>query len=181
MLKNIVMTSLAAATLSMATVMTAPFNSADAQVSITFGQAPPPAPYEAVPAPRAGYVWAPGHYNLVNDRYQWSPGHWVAARPGYRYVPDNWERYTANGRDQWRYVPSRWDRDGDGVPNRYDRTDNRHGNGPNGDRDRDGVPNKYDRYDNRQSYNNQYRQQGMLGDSDRDGIPNVFDWSNNRR
>jgi hypothetical protein len=43
------------------------------------------------------------------------------------------------------------DRDGDGVPNAYDRWDNRHhGNnharGPWGDADRDGVPNRYDRF-----------------------------------
>ena len=39
--------------------------------------------------------------------------------------------------------PTRWDRDGDGVPNRYDRVYN-----PRWDRDGDGVPNRYDRYDN---------------------------------
>ena len=45
-----------------------------------------------------------------------------------------------------RYQPSRFDRDGDGIPNRFDRT-------PNGtvrisDRDRDGVPDRFDRYPN---------------------------------
>jgi hypothetical protein len=35
------------------------------------------------------------------------------------------------------YRPTRRDRDGDGVPNRYDR-----------DRDGDGVPNRWDRYPN---------------------------------
>ena len=39
--------------------------------------------------------------------------------------------------------PTRWDRDGDGVPNRYDRVYN-----PRWDRDGDGVPNRYDRHDN---------------------------------
>ena len=39
--------------------------------------------------------------------------------------------------------PTRWDRDGDGIPNRYDRVYN-----PRWDRDGDGVPNRYDRYDN---------------------------------
>jgi hypothetical protein len=40
------------------------------------------------------------------------------------------------------------DRDHDGIPNAYDRRDNRRdhrGAGPWGDRDRDGVPNRYDR------------------------------------
>ncbi|MEO6743748.1 MAG: hypothetical protein ABIS28_12420 [Caldimonas sp.] len=40
--------------------------------------------------------------------------------------------------------PTRWDRDGDGIPNRYDRVYN-----PRWDRDGDGVPNRYDRRPNR--------------------------------
>lgn len=39
--------------------------------------------------------------------------------------------------------PRRWDADGDGLPNRYDRTYN-----PRWDRDGDGVPNRYDAYPN---------------------------------
>jgi len=38
--------------------------------------------------------------------------------------------------------PTRWDRDGDGIPNRYDRVYN-----PRWDRDGDGIPNRYDRHD----------------------------------
>lgn len=169
MLKRMAITSLAAAAFfSTATVVTAPFTPADAQVSITFGSPPPPARYEAVPAPRSGYVWAPGHYELINDQYVWRPGQWLTARPGYRYVAPNWAQVN----NRWQYTPSRWDRDGDGIPNRYDRSDNR--SGPYGDRDRDGVPNRYDRHDN--------RQQGAFGDRDRDGVPNVFDaWDNRRR
>jgi hypothetical protein len=37
--------------------------------------------------------------------------------------------------------PRHWDRDGDGIPNRYDRLYN-----PRWDRDGDGIPNRYDRY-----------------------------------
>lgn len=128
-----------------------PLSPVAAQVSITFG-APPPAPvYEAMPGPRSGYVWAPGHYVLINDRYVWQPGQWLVARPGYRYVPDAWERILVSGRERWRYVPSRWDRDGDGIADRYERHARRSAwnNGPWGDRDHDGVPNAYDRYDNR--------------------------------
>jgi len=40
--------------------------------------------------------------------------------------------------------PTRWDRDGDGIPNRYDRVYN-----PRWDRDGDGVPNWRDNRDNR--------------------------------
>lgn len=54
--------------------------------------------------------------------------------------------------------PTRWDRDGDGVPNRYDRVYN-----PVWDRDGDGIPNQRDRFDNRRY------------DRDGDGIPNRYD------
>jgi hypothetical protein len=50
----------------------------------------------------------------------------------------------AYGRHERSYrEPTRWDRDGDGIPNRYDRVYN-----PRWDRDGDGIPNRYDRYDN---------------------------------
>ena len=108
MLKRLAITSLAAAALlSTATVVTAPFTPANAQVSITFGAPPPPPRYEVVPVPRAGYVWAPGHYELVRDQYVWMPGQWMTARAGYRYVPSTWERSYVSGREQWRYQPSR--------------------------------------------------------------------------
>ncbi len=157
MLKRIAFTTFAAAaTFTMATAALSPVTPASAQVSITFGNAPPPVRYEAVPPARSGYVWAPGQWQLVNDQYVWTEGRWQQARPGYRYVPDNWERYSSNGRDQWRYQPSRWDRDGDGIPNNRDRYDNRQDNRPN-------------------------TAQNPLGDRDRDGIPNILDIQNNNR
>ena len=160
MFKRIALTALAAAaTFGTVSAVTAPFMPASAQVNITFGSPPPPARYEAVPAPRAGQVWTPGQYRLVNDQYVWQPGQWQQARAGYRYVPDQWERYSANGRDQWRYQPSRWDRDGDGIPNNQDRVDNR--------------PKK--------NHGNNNAASNPLGDKDRDGIPNFIDGQNNRR
>ena len=152
MLKRIALTTFAAAAaFTTATLVTAPVTPASAQVSITFGAPPPPVRYEAVPAPRPGYVWAPGQWRLVNDQYVWYGGQWQQTRPGYRYVPDRWERYSVNGREQWRYQESRWDRDGDGIPNKYDRHDNRNDQAQNpfGDRDRDGIPNMFDIHNNR--------------------------------
>ena len=60
--------------------------------------------------------------------------------------------------------PTRWDRDGDGIPNRYDRVYN-----PYWDRDGDGVPNRYDRYDRDNPRDHAGR------DRDGDGIPNWQD------
>jgi hypothetical protein len=71
---------------------------------------------------------------------------------------------------QTRYVPVRpGDRDRDGIPNRYDATNNRAGPA---DRDRDGIPNRKDQRDNRAA---------GPGDSDRDGVPNRVDPVDNRR
>src|SRR4051794_36692577 len=54
-------------------------------------QAPPPAPiYEAVPAPRTGYIWAPGHYVWNNGRYEWHGGEWMASRAGYGWQAAHW-------------------------------------------------------------------------------------------
>jgi hypothetical protein len=57
---------------------------------------------------------------------------------------------------RWMREEARWDRgpngdrDHDGIPNRYDRHDNRgdRRDRPNGDRDHDGVPNRYDDHPN---------------------------------
>ena len=46
------------------------------------------------------------------------------------------------------HQPSRWDRDGDGIPNRYDRTPDGEVRFRRGDRDGDGVPNRFDRFPN---------------------------------
>lgn len=67
--------------------------------------------------------------------------------------------YRHYGHYAYRYTrPTAWDRDGDGVPNRYDRLYN-----PAWDRDGDGIPNQRDRFDNRRF------------DRDGDGIPNRYD------
>ena len=79
--------------------------------------APPPVYREYVPAPRVGFVWAPGYWDWRHGRYYWVAGHWSRHRPGYYYEPVRWVHrggryYRAGG---WR------DADRDGIPNRYDR------------------------------------------------------------
>ena len=102
-------------------------------------QAPPPAPiYEAVPASREGYIWAPGHYVWDNGRYTWRGGQWMAARPGYAWQAAHWEQRTDGS---WYLVGGTWIRT-DNVAS-YD-------NGRRAwqyrDPDRDGVINRDDRY-----------------------------------
>ena len=113
---------------------------AQVDFNIVIGNAPPPLRYEAVPAPRRGYEWAPGYWNWNGRHHVWSQGHWEQARPGYVYQRPEWRQ----GGNEWRLNRGGWapvesrggghgDRDHDGIPNRHDR-----------DRDGDGVPNRYD-------------------------------------
>ena len=82
--------------------------------------APPPMRSEPVPEARRGYAWAPGYWGWRGQRHVWIGGTWMRERPGYRYNAPRWEE--RDGR--WAMERGRWsrgDRDGDGVPNRFDR------------------------------------------------------------
>lgn len=105
-------------------------------------QAPPPPRYEAMPRARRGMAWVPGHWEWRGNRHIWMQGQWVKARHGHHYREPRWVEHGG----RWNLQPGGWDRDGDGIPNRYDR-----------DRDGDGVQNRYDR------------------DRDNDGVPNRHD------
>jgi hypothetical protein len=67
---------------------------------------------------------------------------YAAPYPVYRQPAPAYPAYRAYPSGSYQH-PTRWDRDGDGIPNRYDRVYN-----PRWDRDGDGIPNRYDRYDN---------------------------------
>jgi hypothetical protein len=134
---------------------------------VVIGSAPPPPVYERIPAPRHGYVWAPGYWQWNGHRHNWVQGQWLEARPGYAYAAPSW--HQRDGR--WYMEPARWnahgpdrgrmafyDRDRDGVPDRYERQGYR-GDGYRGDGYRD----------------NGYRGRHGGGDTDRDGIPNDRD------
>lgn len=89
---------------------------AAAQININIGIAPPAPRYELIPAPRSGYVWAPGYWNWANERHVWRSGRWIEARPGSYWVADRWE--PRDGRHY--YNPGRWeqaDRGGNGKGN----------------------------------------------------------------
>jgi hypothetical protein len=67
--------------------------------------APPPPQVEVVPAPRVGYVWAPGYWRWNGRRHVWINGRWVGERRGWHWVPEAWVQ-GPNGR--WHLVPGRW-------------------------------------------------------------------------
>ncbi|MDM0089687.1 MULTISPECIES: hypothetical protein [unclassified Variovorax] len=107
----------AAAVLLPIGALTLPTAAQAQSVGVFINTPPPPPRYERVPPPRRGYVWAPGHYEARGHRHVWVPGGYMRARPGYAYRAPEWRE--RGGR--WEYNRGRWDRDGDGVPNRYDR------------------------------------------------------------
>lgn len=94
------------------------------EVDVFVNVPPPPLRHEIVPAPRVGYVWVPGYWDWRHHRHHWVGGYWVRERPGYYYAPTRW--VERDGR--WYYSRGAWarhhDRDGDGVPNRWDRAPN---------------------------------------------------------
>ena len=68
--------------------------------------APPPARVEVVPAPRRGYVWAPGYWDWRGRRHVWHSGYWVRERRGYHWAPHRW--VDRGGR--WEFENGRWER-----------------------------------------------------------------------
>lgn len=94
--------------------------SAGAQVSVYYNTAPPAPRYEAIPAPRHGYVWSSGYWNAKGRRHVWQAGHWERQRNGYHLTQPAWVQRN----DRWELERGRWnrgDRDHDGVPNAVDR------------------------------------------------------------
>jgi hypothetical protein len=112
MIRKIVLAAMVAASLgSMATAATA---------AIIVQVAPPPPRVEAVPPPRRGHFWVPGHWEWRGNHHHWVSGAWVRERPGYHYMQPTW--VERDGR--WHMEQGGWrrgDRDGDGVPDRQDR------------------------------------------------------------
>ena len=93
---------------------------ASAETGIYFSVAPPPVRYEAVPAPRPGYVWSPGYWNAKSNHHVWQGGHWERDRAGHNYAQPAWTQHD----NQWQLQRGHWnkgDRDRDGVPNAVDR------------------------------------------------------------
>jgi hypothetical protein len=79
---------------------------ASAGIDIDIGIAPPAPRVEVVPAPRRGYIWAPGYWDYRHRRHVWVPGRWVGERRGYRWVPDRWDRRGP----RWHHERGHWER-----------------------------------------------------------------------
>jgi YXWGXW repeat-containing protein len=93
------------AVLAFASVFWASCAMAQISLDVIIGSPPPPVRVEVVPAPRPGYVWAPGYWAWNGRQHVWYDGRWEAERPDQRFVPAHWVD-TPGG---WRFVPAHWD------------------------------------------------------------------------
>ena len=77
-----------------------------ANVSVDIDIAPPASRVEVVPAPRVGYVWAPGYWDWRGHEHVWVRGRWIREHHGRHWVPAHW---VQNGR-HWHMERGRWER-----------------------------------------------------------------------
>lgn len=100
-----------------------------ATVGVYVNVGPPANRYEAVPAPRRGYVWSPGYWDWRGNKHVWVKGTSVRERHGYSYQPHRWVEHDG----RWNLESGRWnqarshDSDRDGIPDNRDA----HPNDPN--------------------------------------------------
>jgi hypothetical protein len=67
--------------------------------------APPPARDERPPAPRDGYVWAPGYWDWSGHAYSWVSGRYIFEHRGAHWVPDRWDQVGS----RWQHVSGHWE------------------------------------------------------------------------
>ncbi|MBV8665270.1 MAG: YXWGXW repeat-containing protein [Burkholderiaceae bacterium] len=104
MLKNSLSTKLSLGLLALA--LGASVASAEpVSVNIRVGVRPPPVRHEFVPAPRHGYMWAPGYWGWSGGAHVWMEGHWEAEHPGYRYIGARWVLVGP----EWVFYPAYWE------------------------------------------------------------------------
>lgn len=78
----------------------------EAGVAVDINIAPPAPQVEVVPAPRPGFVWAPGFWEWRGNAHVWVPGRWIGERRGFHWVPDMWVQRGP----RWHHVPGHWAR-----------------------------------------------------------------------
>jgi hypothetical protein len=104
---SLVLSAVVACTTLSACVVEAPSRRhAVAAVGVDIDVRPPPERVVVVPAPRRGYVWAPGYWRWNGRDHVWVEGRWVRERRGYHWVPAHWE--GRGGR--WHFEDGHWER-----------------------------------------------------------------------
>lgn len=79
--------------------------SLSARAIVDIDVAPPAPREEVVPAPRVGFVWAPGYWNWDGNKHVWAAGHWEKDRPGHHWVADSWGQRDGH----WHHEAGHWD------------------------------------------------------------------------
>jgi hypothetical protein len=78
---------------------------ASAGAGVETDVAPPPARDERAPAPRDGYVWAPGYWEWSGHAYTWVSGRYIFERRAAHWVPDRWDQVGTH----WQHVNGHWE------------------------------------------------------------------------
>lgn len=81
---------------------------ASANVAVDIDVAPPAPQVEVVPAPRAGYVWAPGYWDwrAPEHHHVWVGGRWLHEHHGRHWVQERWVQDGPH----WHMERGRWER-----------------------------------------------------------------------
>lgn len=75
-------------------------------VVVDIDVAPPAPQVEVAPAPRSGFVWAPGYWDWRGHNHAWVRGRWIRERPGYHWEPDHWVQRGPH----WHHEVGHWAR-----------------------------------------------------------------------
>ena len=59
--------------------------------TVYFDVAPPAPRVEVTPAPRAGFTWVPGYWDVRGHRHVWMNGHWERERAAQMWIAGRWE------------------------------------------------------------------------------------------
>lgn len=81
---------------------------ASADVAVYFNSAPPAPRHESIPAPRKGYEWSSGYWNVKDNRHVWQNGHWEKHRTGYTLTQPTWTQHD----DKWQLERGHWNKGG---------------------------------------------------------------------
>lgn len=76
-----------------------------AGVNVDIDIAPPAPREEVVPAPRPGFIWAPGYWAWSGHEHTWTAGRWERERSGQHWVPERWEQHG----NKWHFEKGHWD------------------------------------------------------------------------
>jgi hypothetical protein len=75
-------------------------------VGIDINIAPPAPRVVEAPAPRPGFVWAPGYYRWDGHQHVWVDGRFIHERHGSHWVPEHWDERHGH----YHFIPGHWER-----------------------------------------------------------------------